>query len=88
MSATKRIVALATKHNRRVHILHLTTKEEMTFLKNHKSVASAEVLANHLTLHAPECYELYGTLAQQNPPIREKEHQDACLLYTSDAADE
>ena len=72
------------QHNRRVHILHLTTKEEMAFLKNHKSVASAEVLANHLTLHAPECYEIYGTLAQQNPPIREKEHQDALWQAVSD----
>ena len=84
LSATKRIVALATKHNRRVHILHLTTKDEMAFLRNHKSVASAEVLANHLTLHAPDCYELYGTLAQQNPPIREKEHQDALWQAVSD----
>ena len=84
LSATKRIVALATKYNRRVHILHLTTKDEMAFLRNHKSVASAEVLANHLTLHAPDCYEIYGTLAQQNPPIREKEHQDALWQAVSD----
>ena len=84
LSATKRIVALASKHNRRIHILHLTTKDEMAFLRNHKSIASAEVLANHLTLHAPECYELYGTLAQQNPPIREKDHQDALWEAVAD----
>ena len=35
------------------------------------------MLANHLTLHAPDCYEKLGSLAQQNPPIREKHHQDA-----------
>ncbi len=49
----------------------------MEFLSKNKDVASVELLANHLTLHAPECYETMGTLAQQNPPIREKYHQDA-----------
>ena len=49
----------------------------MEFLSMNKDVASVELLANHLTLHAPECYEKMGTLAQQNPPIREKHHQDA-----------
>ncbi len=77
LSATKRVVTLARKHNRRVHILHITTKEEMEFLSKNKDVASVELLANHLTLHAPECYEKMGTLAQQNPPIREKHHQDS-----------
>ena len=77
LSATKRVVNLARKHNRRVHILHITTSEEMDFLSNNKDVASVELLANHLTLHAPDCYERLGTLAQQNPPIREKKHQDA-----------
>jgi dihydroorotase len=60
-----------------VHILHITTDKEMEFLSKNKDVASVELLANHLSLHAPECYERLGTLAQQNPPIREKKHQDA-----------
>jgi dihydroorotase len=49
----------------------------MEFLAKNKDIASVEVLANHLTLHAPDCYEQLGTHAQQNPPIREKHHQDA-----------
>lgn len=77
LSATKRVVNLARKHKRRVHILHITTEQEMEFLEKNKDVASVELLANHLTLSAPECYERLGTLAQQNPPIREKKHQDA-----------
>ena len=77
LSATKRVVNLARKHKRRVHILHITTREEMEFLSKNKDVASVELLANHLTLNAPECYEKLGTLAQQNPPIREKHHQEA-----------
>jgi len=77
LSATTRVVNLARKHKRRVHILHITTSNEMEFLSKNKDVASVELLANHLTLHAPDCYERLGTLAQQNPPIREKKHQDA-----------
>jgi dihydroorotase len=77
LSATMRVVNLARKHKRRVHILHITTEQEMEFLSKNKDVASVELLANHLTLHAPECYERLGTLAQQYPPIRERKHQDA-----------
>jgi len=77
LSATMRVVNLARRHKRRVHILHITTREEMEFLAKNKDIASVELLANHLTLNAPECYENLGTLAQQNPPIREKHHQEA-----------
>ena len=84
LSATTRVVELAKKHERRVHILHITTTQEMDYLKKNKEYASVEVLANHLSLHAPECYERLGTLAQQNPPIREKHHQDALWNAVND----
>ena len=84
LNATKRIVTIAKKYSRKVHILHITTAQEMAFLKANKDIASAEVLANHLTLHAPDCYEMFGTLAQQNPPIREKHHQDALWAAVAD----
>ena len=83
-NATKRIVSIAKKYSRKVHILHITTAQEMAFLKANKDIASAEVLANHLTLHAPDCYDMFGTLAQQNPPIREKHHQDALWAAVAD----
>ncbi len=84
LSATKRVVRLARKHNRRVHVLHITTAEEMDFLAQNKDIATVEVLANHLTLFAPDCYEILGTKAQQNPPIREKNHQDALWRAIAD----
>ena len=84
LNATKRIVTIAKKYSRKVHILHITTAQEMAFLKANKDIASAEVLANHLTLHAPDCYDMFGTLAQQNPPIREKHHQDALWAAIAD----
>ena len=84
LNATKRVVSLAKKHNRHVHVLHITTAEEMDYLRNHKDTATVEVLPNHLTFHAPDCYEQLGTLAQQNPPIREKHHQDALWQAIND----
>ena len=84
LSATKRVVTIAKKYKRRVHVLHITTSEEMDFLRQNKDVASVELLANHLTLHAPDCYERLGTLAQQNPPIREKRHQEALWKALND----
>lgn len=75
--ATQRILALARKNKRKLHILHITTAEEVEILKQNRDIATFEVLPQHLTLCAPECYERLGTLAQMNPPIRDKRHQDA-----------
>ena len=75
--STQRLLALARKHHRRVHVLHVTTAEEMDILAANKDIATVEVLPQHLTLAAPECYERLGTLAQMNPPIRDGRHRDA-----------
>lgn len=84
LSATRRAVGIARRYGRRVHILHITTAQEMDFLRDHKDIASAEILVNHLTLSAPECYERLGARAQQNPPVREKAHQDALWAALAD----
>ncbi len=76
LRATKRVLALARRHNRRVHILHVTTAEEMELLAHYKDIASVEATPQHLTLTAPDCYERIGTFAQMNPPIREVRHRD------------
>ncbi|OAN54073.1 dihydroorotase [Paramagnetospirillum marisnigri] len=75
--ATQRLVRLAEAARRRVHVLHVTTAEEMEFLAGHKDLATVETTPQHLTLAAPDCYERLGTLAQMNPPIREARHREA-----------
>lgn len=67
---TERLLRLARKTGRKVHVLHISTAEEMPLLAANKDIASVEVLPQHLTLAGPEIYEEIGTLAQQNPPIR------------------
>jgi len=76
LKATQRVVGLARKYGRRVHVLHVTTAEEMEFLSQNKDIVTVEVTPNHLTLVAPDCYEKLGTRAQMNPPVREQRHQN------------
>jgi dihydroorotase len=75
--STRRLVRLAEKHKRRVHVLHVSTAAEMEFLADHKDWASVEVTPHHLTLVAPDCYERLGTYAQMNPPVRDERHRQA-----------
>lgn len=74
MISTRKLVGLCRKTGRPVHVLHVSTGDEMEFLKDKKDIATVEVLPQHLTLFAPDCYDRLGTFAQQNPPIREKKH--------------
>ena len=75
LMATERLVTLARKHGKRVHVLHISTGEEIGYLAKHKDVASAEATPHHLTLVAPDCYQRLGTYAQMNPPVRDASHQ-------------
>ena len=76
MSSTRRVVKIAERYKKKIHVLHVTTKEEVEFLSRYKGNVSFEITPQHLTLSAPHCYKLLGSLAQMNPPIREKKHQD------------
>src|SRR4029077_9429365 len=77
LRCTERLMALARETGRRVHVLHITTAQEMDFLKDHKDVASVEVTPHHLTLEAPDCYARLGSRAQMNPPVRDGTHRAA-----------
>ncbi|MFI8682748.1 dihydroorotase [Brevundimonas diminuta] len=79
--STRRLVGLAKETGARIHVLHVTTKDEMEFLRFHKDVATVEITPQHLTLAAPEAYERLGAYAQMNPPIRSQEHVDALWLW-------
>ncbi|MCM3373147.1 allantoinase, partial [Bacillus velezensis] len=77
LAATRRIVGLAAQAGRRLHVLHVSTADEMALLARHRRRVTVEVTPHHLSLHAPDCYERLGTFAQMNPPVRERHHRDA-----------
>ena len=79
--STRRLVGLAKETGARIHVLHVTTRDEMEFLRFHKDVATVEITPQHLTLIAPEAYQRLGAYAQMNPPIRSQEHVDALWLW-------
>jgi dihydroorotase len=73
--STHRLVNLARSLGKRIHVLHITTADEIAYLAEHKDVASVEVTPQHLTLTGPEAYERLHAFAQMNPPIRDAHHQ-------------
>jgi dihydroorotase len=81
---TRRIVALARKTGRPAHILHVSTSEELEFLRDFHDLVSVEVLVNHLLQSAPEVYERLGPYAVMNPPLREARHAAAAWAAVND----
>jgi dihydroorotase len=75
--STERVIRLARAAGRRLHVLHVTTADEIPLLADAKELVTAETTPQHLTLAAPECYERLGTYAQMNPPIRDEAHRAA-----------
>ena len=80
MSSTRRVVKIAERYNKKIHVLHVTTKDEVDFLAMHKKNVTFETTPQHLTIYAPDCYDKLGTYAQMNPPLRTKEHYDRLWL--------
>jgi dihydroorotase len=74
---TRRLMALARKTGRQTHILHVSTAQELEYLGDYRDVATVEVLVNHLTQMAPDCYERLQGYGVMNPPIRGRRHYEA-----------
>ena len=72
--STRRLVRLARETGARIHVLHVSTAEEIRFLADHKDVATVELTPQHLTLDGDEAYVRLGAYAQMNPPIRNAHH--------------
>jgi dihydroorotase len=69
--ATRSLLEMARAAGARVHILHVSTGEEMALIAGSRDLATAEVTPHHLRLMAPDAYETLGARAQMNPPLRD-----------------
>jgi dihydroorotase len=74
---TRRLMALARASGRAAHILHVSTAEELDDLKEFRDIATCEMLVNHLTQVAPDCYDNLKGFGVMNPPIRGPRHLEA-----------
>lgn len=79
LDCTKRLLGLQAETGRHVHVLHISTLDELPVLREAKRAGRAvtcEVTPQHLLLDA-SLYETIGTKLQMNPPVRSAEHRDA-----------
>ncbi len=83
LSCTRRLVAIARDTGAPIHVLHISTAEEMRFLADHKDVASVEVTPQHLTFSADD-YARLGTRLQMNPPVRDAIHRTGIWAGVAD----
>lgn len=85
--ATERLLRLCEETRRPVHVLHVSTLDELPLLRRAKDrglPATAEITPQHLWFAAPDCYDRLGTLAQMNPPLRSDEHRQALRAAVRD----
>jgi dihydroorotase len=73
---TERLLGIARKHHKRIHVLHISTAEELPLLAANRDIATVEVTPHHLTMCADD-YARLGTKLQMNPPVRNKRHREA-----------
>lgn len=76
--ATERVLKLAAETNHPIHILHLSTADEIPIIaaaKREGVDVTTEVTPQHLWFSAPDCYDRLGTYAQMNPPLRSNYHR-------------
>lgn len=81
--STKSAVELAKKHGTKLHIMHISTKKELSLLKNRGSNITAEVTPAHLTFSSDD-YARLGTKIKCNPAIKSKEDCNALRKATAD----
>jgi dihydroorotase len=72
---TERLLRIAKRTRRRVHVLHITTAGKVTFLATHKDVATVECTPQHLTLNSPGLYDRLRPFAKINSPVRDAHHR-------------
>ena len=76
LSATQLAIKLSHRYNRRLHILHLTTHQEVDYIQKNKTpYISSEACPQHFLFHSPNVYNDLKGKALMNPPIRELPHQ-------------
>ncbi|RME05774.1 MAG: dihydroorotase, partial [Bacteroidetes bacterium] len=75
-------VGLAKKHGTRLHILHISTKDELDLFTNdiplREKLITAEVCVHHLYFNSKD-YERLGTQIKCNPAVKGPEHQEALM---------
>ncbi|WP_235299038.1 dihydroorotase [Portibacter marinus] len=75
-------ISMAKKYNTRLHILHISTEEELALFQNDEPLEqkriTSEVCVHHLYFDASQ-YESLGSKIKCNPAIKESRHKEALM---------
>lgn len=74
--ATKRAVEMAERHQHRFHVLHVSTAQEVEFLRTTSNLITAEACPHHLFFNVDD-YATLESLVQMNPSIKNREDNEA-----------
>lgn len=82
LKSSSMAVELAKKHGTRLHILHISTKDELALFQNDLPLSqkriTSEVCVHHLYFNSND-YQRLGTQIKCNPAIKGPDHQAALL---------
>ncbi len=77
VTATRRAIDLARRHDHRFHVLHVSTADEVEILaRQTDGLVTAEACPHHLFLDVTD-YSRLGTLAQMNPSLKTAADREA-----------
>lgn len=86
IASTRKALELALKHKTRLHILHVSTKEEIELIRKARRInphISCEAILPHL-IYTQADYLRYGTQIKCNPSIKTAQDRDAILEALED----
>lgn len=81
IASTRKAIDMALKHGSRLHILHISTAEELDMIKEARILSSkitGEVCVHYMLLDDRD-YSKYGSLIKCNPSIKEKSDREAII---------
>ncbi|MBT4916893.1 dihydroorotase [Candidatus Peregrinibacteria bacterium] len=70
LKMTKELCQLAKKHERPIHICHVSTEAEAEEISKYSELVTCEVAPHHLTLSVDD-YQKWGNYIKMNPPVRD-----------------
>jgi len=80
--SSSRAIELATKHDARLHILHLSTAKEMSLFRNDIPLSEKKITAEACVHHlwfSDEDYETKGTFIKWNPAVKTAKDREGII---------
>ncbi|MFA5712963.1 MAG: dihydroorotase [Bacteroidales bacterium] len=88
IASTQKAIALATKYNSNLHILHVSTKEEVELIREAKrdNPAISGEICLHYLLFDSSMYDRMGAQIKCNPAIKDRSDRDALIAALKEGA--